>query len=230
MVDIFHVIDENAKQMFYITIKDVESEPSGADSAMLNLRSCTFVIAIVVASAPAFAKNETLAERGKRMCEEAGVALEDCTILPPALRNSIPNTDLGVARSVTPIPNAEVAVVRPVPRPLPAVSARPSTFGTGKYGWCEDCTSLLAAAPVTPWSEFSGRQYEPLRDEDDRSSSRDRSASRDDRSTDSGDTDSDDDNDNGDNGNDDNGTDNGDDDNGTDDDNSDNDDGGEICD
>ncbi|MDH3664050.1 MAG: hypothetical protein OEU92_29225, partial [Alphaproteobacteria bacterium] len=120
---------------------------------MLYLRLCVCLMLIPLASAPALAKTETLAERGKRMCEEAGVPLDDCQMLPPAMRG----TD----------PNAAVAEATPAPLPMNDLGPSAAAFGTGKYGWCEDCTSLLAAAPVTPWSAFSGRQFQPIRDEDD---------------------------------------------------------------
>ncbi|MGI9486915.1 MAG: hypothetical protein ACR2RF_13765 [Geminicoccaceae bacterium] len=120
---------------------------------MSRQRICVYLAVTFLASAPAFAKNETLVERGKRMCAESGVPLEDCTILPPALRGAGPN--------------ANVAAVTPAPRPLGIDNPGPAAFGTGKYGWCEDCTSLLAAAPVTPWSDFGGRQFRSQRDEDE---------------------------------------------------------------
>lgn len=115
---------------------------------MLHFRLCIGLLAIVVISTPAFAKNETLAERGKRLCAEAGVPLEDCKVLPPSLRQT------------------KVAATEPVK----ALGVGPAKYGTGKYGWCDDCTSVLAAAPVTPWETFSGRQWQPIRDEDDRQS------------------------------------------------------------
>lgn len=121
---------------------------------MSFIRIGVYLIITVLASTAAFAKNETLAERGKRMCEDAGVPLEDCTILPPGLRGAGPTTN--------------VAAVTPAPRPFGNAGTGPATFGTGKYGWCDDCTSLLAAAPVTPWSDFGGREYQSQRDEDER--------------------------------------------------------------
>ena len=125
---------------------------------MLNIRLCVGLITITLASGSALAKNETLAERGKRMCEEAGVPLEDCPILPPDLRNG------------------DIATVVPEAKPLGGSGAdsllgvagdTPASFGTGKYGWCPDCTSLLAAAPVTPWEDFGGRPNRQQRDEDE---------------------------------------------------------------
>lgn len=104
---------------------------------MISLRFCVCLIAISLGSHSALAKNETLAERGKRMCEDAGVSLEDCAILPPTLRG-------------------HTASIRPAPRPAIDAPAAAARFGTGTYGWCEDCTSLFAAAPVTPWSAFNG--------------------------------------------------------------------------
>ncbi|MEM7044583.1 MAG: hypothetical protein AAF543_17380 [Pseudomonadota bacterium] len=88
------------------------------------------------------------------MCEEAGVPLEDCVILPPDLRD--------------PGPDSAIAEAAPETLPIKDLGPGPAAFGTGKYGWCEDCTSLLAAAPVTPWSAYGGRQFQPLRDEDNR--------------------------------------------------------------
>ena len=116
-------------------------------------RLCVYLAMTFLASVPAFAKNETLVERGKRMCGESGVPLEDCTMLPPALRGGDPNSN--------------VAAATPAPRPLSIDNPGPAAFGTGKYGWCDDCTSLLAAAPVTPWSDFGGRQFQSQRDEDE---------------------------------------------------------------
>ncbi|MEM8949200.1 MAG: hypothetical protein AAGA21_03760 [Pseudomonadota bacterium] len=121
---------------------------------MSFIRICAYLIAVIVASSPALAKNETLAERGKRMCEEAGVPLEDCTILPPELRGDGANSN--------------VAAATPVPRPLGLDNPAPAAFGTGKYGWCDDCTSLLAAAPVTPWESFGGRSFQSERDDNER--------------------------------------------------------------
>ena len=121
---------------------------------MLYLRFYACLLVAAVIGGPAFAKTETLAERGKRMCEEAGVALEDCHILPPGLRG--------------PGPDSTIAAATPEPRPIKELGPGPAGYGTGKYGWCEDCTSLLAAAPVTPWSTYGGRQFQPIRDEDDR--------------------------------------------------------------
>ncbi len=74
-------------------------------------------------------------------------------MLPPELRGSGPK--------------AHAAAVTPAPRPLGLNASGPAAFGTGKYGWCRDCTSFLAAAPVTPWSDFGGRQFQSQRDEDD---------------------------------------------------------------
>ena len=113
---------------------------------MRYIRICVLLFASALASTSAFAKSETLAERGKRMCEEAGVPLEDCNILPPGLRGEGP-----VAAAAT-------------PSPRPTNGPEPATFGTGKYGWCDDCTSVLAAAPVTPWSAFGGRKFDPIND------------------------------------------------------------------
>ena len=121
---------------------------------MSFIRICVYLIAVIVASSPALAKNETLAERGKRMCEEAGVPLEDCNILPPELRGDGANSN--------------VAAATPVPRPLGIDNPAPNAFGTGKYGWCDDCTSLLAAAPVTPWESFGGRSFQSQRDDNER--------------------------------------------------------------
>ncbi len=121
---------------------------------MSFLRICVYLSATFVLSAPALAKNETLAERGKRMCEESGIAPEDCTMLPPELRGSGPK--------------AHAAAVTPAPRPLGLNASGPAAFGTGKYGWCRDCTSFLAAAPVTPWADFGGRSFQSQRDEDER--------------------------------------------------------------
>lgn len=120
---------------------------------MLALRLSVGLVAIALSSAPAFAKNDTLAEHAKRLCEQAGVPLEDCKGLHPSLRTST------------------VAVAKPAPKPGPTrgLGLGLATYGTGKYGWCEDCTSLLAAAPITPWENFGGRQRQPNRDEDDRS-------------------------------------------------------------
>ncbi|MEZ5932502.1 MAG: hypothetical protein R3F54_11195 [Alphaproteobacteria bacterium] len=146
LANICDAIDEIFARMLYIRFECVKKSLLGATRAMMVLRVCIVLIASASVSMAADAKNETLAERGKRMCGEAGVPLEDCTILPPALRHSAP-----VARA---------AAVTPAPRPVDLPDARASGFGTGKYGWCEDCTSLLAAAPVTPWSAFGGRQYE----------------------------------------------------------------------
>ncbi|MEM9441082.1 MAG: hypothetical protein AAGA73_11595 [Pseudomonadota bacterium] len=119
---------------------------------MLVVRLSVGVIAIALMSAPAFAKTDTLAEHAKKLCEEAGVPLEDCKGLHPSLRTTA------------------VAVAKPAPKPEPSrgVGLGLAAFGTGKYGWCEDCTSLLAAAPITPWENFAGRQRQPNRDEDDR--------------------------------------------------------------
>ncbi len=44
-------------------------------------------LALIILAEKAHAKSETLVEHGKRMCEEAGVPLADCTALPPALRS-----------------------------------------------------------------------------------------------------------------------------------------------
>ncbi len=136
------------------------------------IRICVYLAVAFLAGAPAFAKNETLAERGKRMCEESGIPLEDCTALPPALR--------GAGQG------ADIAAATPAPKPLGIDNPGPAAFGTGKYGWCDDCTSLLAAAPVTPWSDFSGRQFRSQRDEDER-----QTASLDDTSSGSDPTDGD---------------------------------------
>ncbi len=105
------------------------------------------LLAVSVVATPALGKVETLAHRGKRMCEEAGIPLSECMMLPPALRG---------------VPQSPVAEPAPAPATTP-----PTAYGTGKYGTCEDCTSLFAAAPVTPWETFSGRQFQPNRDEDD---------------------------------------------------------------
>ena len=113
---------------------------------MSNLRFCVCTLALTLLSAPALAKNETLAERGKRLCDEAGVPLEDCTALPPALRGVAPPTQTAARR----------------PELRPAAEVVPLAYGTGTYGWCEDCTSLLGAAPVTPWDAFGGRQFQPI--------------------------------------------------------------------
>ncbi len=119
---------------------------------MLAAQLSVGVVAIALLSAPAFAKkNTTLAEHAKTLCEEAGVPLEDCQALHPSLRPQ------------------KVAIAKPAPKPTGPLGLGRPIFGTGKYGWCDDCTSLLAAAPVTPWETFGGRQRQPLRDEDDRS-------------------------------------------------------------
>ncbi|MGH1477385.1 MAG: hypothetical protein ACRBM6_01425, partial [Geminicoccales bacterium] len=114
-------------------------------SAMVGFRYATLLLAASVLSAPALAKDETLADRGKRMCEEAGVPLWECTILPPDSRPS-----------------------PPAPVQTAAIAPELQPFGTGKYGWCDDCTSLIAAAPVEPWSKFGGWTRSKPRDESDR--------------------------------------------------------------
>ena len=120
---------------------------------MLNLRLYVCLMLAILVSDPALAKNETLAERGMRMCEEAGIPLEDCKMLPPVLRGADPN--------------ANVAATTPDTLPMNGLGPGPAAFGTGRYGWCEGCTSLLAAAPVTPWAAYGGRQFQPHRDEDE---------------------------------------------------------------
>jgi hypothetical protein len=116
---------------------------------MPTTRLCTLFLATSMLASPAFAKDETLADRGRRMCEDAGIALSDCRILPPKDRVAAARQTLQAAHS---------------PRSLAAAVP----FGTGKYGWCADCTSLFGAAPIEPWSRFAGRTYSPPRDEDDR--------------------------------------------------------------
>ncbi|MGI9510730.1 MAG: hypothetical protein ACR2QJ_15430 [Geminicoccaceae bacterium] len=92
---------------------------------MLYLRLCVCPILALLASAPAFAKTETLAERGKRMCDEAGIAPEDCTILPPALRTADGDaTRLGGA-------DAGPLGLRPEPRPANGFGVRPLGFAIG---------------------------------------------------------------------------------------------------
>lgn len=119
---------------------------------MLAVQLSVGFVAIALLSAPALAKkNTTLAEHARTLCEEAGVPLEDCQALHPSLRPQ------------------KVAVAKPAPKPTGPLGLGRATYGTGKYGWCNDCTSILAAAPVTPWENFGGRQRQPLRDEDDRS-------------------------------------------------------------
>lgn len=115
---------------------------------MLNNSCLGLLLAALLLATPAFAKNETLAERGKRMCADADVPLSECTILPPAMRGLSPTRQI-------------------IATPAPAVPAKTAAFGTGKYGWCADCTSLFAAAPVQEWSTFGGRTFQPLRDEDE---------------------------------------------------------------
>ncbi|MGI9504955.1 MAG: hypothetical protein ACR2RE_18070 [Geminicoccaceae bacterium] len=136
---------------------------------MHYMRLCVLLLVSALTSTSAFAKSETLAERGKRMCEEAGVSLEDCNILPPELRGDGPS----------------VAAVTPAPRPVDG--PEPAAFGTGKYGWCEDCTSVQAAAPVTPWSAFGGRQFQPINADGGQSGSVSDSASTGDPGGDDGD-------------------------------------------
>ena len=118
---------------------------------MRAVRLCVGLAAITLLSASAFAKNNTLAEHAKNLCDEAGVPLEDCKALHPSLRPQ------------------KVAVAQPALKPTGPLGLGRVVYGTGKYGWCDDCSSLLAAAPITPWENFAGRQRQSVRDEDDRS-------------------------------------------------------------
>ena len=121
---------------------------------MTGLRYSAFLFASSILITPVMAKDETLVDRGKRMCEEAGIPLSECRILPPGNRAVLVQQIATTSSS-----SSQNAVDDQAP------------FGTGTYGWCDDCTSFFAAAPVKPWSAFGGREYRPLRDEDDNRSS-----------------------------------------------------------
>ena len=121
---------------------------------MSNGRFYSCLLLASLLSGPVLAKNETLVERGKRLCDEKGIQLENCLALPPGLRREEPDTEIGQAEPVfTPIALA---------KPLGA------TMSAERYGWCNDCTSAFGPSAVEPWSTFGGRQRQRSRDEDNR--------------------------------------------------------------
>ena len=147
-------------------------------------------ILLMAISGSATAEDDLLAERGRRICEEAGIPLADCMMLPPDDHEeslaSVPETPNVIpagfkgetlvdrGRRMCEEEGVALADCRMLPleyrgatrsvviEPLPAPPADPNGFG-----WCPNCESLFGDGDVVPWTRFAGRQFTPNRDEDD---------------------------------------------------------------
>ena len=86
-------------------------------------------LALIIPAGEAHAKGETLAERGKRMCEQAGVPLSECVALPPVLRDG-PSGGGSFGDVILP----EVEVVARIEAP-PAIEADfpPEVYASRKF-------------------------------------------------------------------------------------------------